>query len=417
MPTIPVAESPLRPSTRPTARRSRKKVFLRWLKRGTLIAIAGGIVAAIVLAWLPDPVAVDVANVRRITLETEIAEDGRTRVRDRYVVAAPISGELLRIALDPGSVITAGDVLATIVPPPPQLLDARSRDEATARLALATAHERTARAAIAKATAARDVAVRDAARAQQLLERAAITATEHERALLASELATRDLATARAQRAAANAEIDAARAVLGTSRHEGKATTSVVTAPASGRILRVLRDSEGPIAAGTPLFELGDIAGLELVVDVLSSDAARVTQGMHVEIDRWGGEGVLAATVTRVEPAAFTRVSARGVEEQRVRVVAVIEAPPPTLGDGFGVAARIVTWRGDGVLAIPASAVFRHHGEWSVYVVDGERAHLREVDIRHRGRADVEVANLTEGTRVILHPGDSVHENTRVAPR
>lgn len=416
MPTVPVAESPLTPSTRPAGRRSRRKGVMRWIKRGVLIAGACGIVAAIVIAWLPKPVVVDVASVHRISLETEIAEDGKTRVRDRYVIAAPISGELRRVEIDPGTVVQAGDVVATIEPAAPQLLDSRSRDEATARLALATAHERTARAAVAKATAARDMAVRDAARARQLLERNAIPAAEQERAALAEELAIRDLATAEAQRSAAIAEIDSARAVLGTTRH-GTTATSLVTAPASGRVLRVLRESEGPIATGTPILEMGDLAGLELVVDVLSSDAARVTPGMRVEIDRWGGDGLLTATVSRIEPAAFTRVSALGVEEQRVRVIAKVESPPPTLGDGFGVAARIVTWRGEGVLAIPASAVFRNRGSWAVYVVDGERARLRTVDILHRGRTDVEVGNLAEGTRVILHPGDSVHENAKIAPR
>jgi HlyD family secretion protein len=416
MPTIPVAESPLRPSTLPSGHRKRRKGVVRWIKRGALIAIAGAIVAGIVVAWLPKPVAVDVASVRRTSLETEIAEDGKTRVRDRYVIAAPIGGELVRIELQPGDVVHAGDTLATIAPPTPQLLDARSRDEARARLAGANARDRAARTAIAKAMAARDVAVREAARAKQLLEHTAIPAAEEERAALAAEIAVRDLATAESQRVAAIAEIDAARAVLGTPR-SSKSMTSVVRAPANGRVLRVLRESEGPIVAGTSLVEVGDIAGLELVVDVLSSDAARVSPGMRVEIDRWGGEGLLTATVSRVEPAAFTRVSALGVEEQRVRVIAIVDAPPGTLGDGFGVAARIVTWRQDRVLAIPASAVFRHRGQWVVYVVDGERARLRTVEIGHRGRVDFEVTNLDEGTIVILHPGDSVHENARVAPR
>jgi HlyD family secretion protein len=417
MPTIPLAESPLRPSTRPASPRRRRKLALRWIKRGALIALAGGILTAVVIAWLPEPVDVDVASVRRTSLETEIAEDGRTRVRDRYVIAAPMSGELLRIELDPGAIVRAGDVLATIEPPVPQLLDERSRNEASARLALASAHERAARAAIAKATAARDVAVRDAARARQLLEREAISASEEERAILAEELAIRDLATTEAQRAAALAEIDAARALLGTTRRGVATTRSVAIAPATGRVLRVLRESAGPIVAGTPLFELGGVSGLELVIDVLSSDAAQVAAGMRVEIDRWGGEGRLTASVARVEPAAFTRVSALGVEEQRVRVIATVDAPPATLGDGFGVAARIITWRGDEVLAIPASAVFRHHGQWAVYTLEGERARLRVVEIAHRGRVDVEVTNLAEGTRVIVHPGDSVEDGAKVAPR
>lgn len=416
MPTIPIAEPSLRPSTSPNGRK-RRKVWLRWIKRGLLIAIALAIVAGVVRAWIPDPIVVDTAVVQRRMLETEIAEDGKTRVRDRYEVTAPISGTLLRVDIDPGQVVAAGDVLATIVPPEPGLLDARSRDEAIARQSLAVAHEQTSRALIAKATAARDVAVREAARTHQLVQRGAVPIADDERAALAAEVAERDLTSAQAQRAAAIAEIDAARALLGTAR-AGAATPSVqVTAPAGGRVLRVLRESSGPVAAGTPLCELGDLAGLELVVDVLSSEAPRVAPGMTVEIDRWGGDGLLRAVVSRVEPAAFTRVSALGVEEQRVRVIATIQAPPPSLGDGFGVAARIVTWHGDGVLSVPASAVFRHRGEWAVYVVDQGRARLQTVTVGHRGRLDAEVAGIADGTRVILHPGDSVHEGGKVVSR
>lgn len=416
MPTTQIAESPLRPSTRTDGKKRRKR-SLRWIKRGVLIAIAATIVGIVIRAWLPDPVVVDTALVRRMSLETEIAEDGRTRVRDRYVIAAPIHGDLVRVEIEPGEVVRAGDTLATIVPSTPQLLDVRSRDEARARLSLATAHERTAAALVAKATAAREVAAREAVRTKQLVQRGALPVIEDERATLAAEVANRDLASAVAQRDAARAEIEAARAFLGVAKSSPPRASATVTAPADGRVLRVLRESSGPIAAGTPLFELGDLTGLELVVDVLSSEAARVSPGMIVEIDRWGGDDLLHATVTRVEPAAFTRVSALGIEEQRVRVIAKVESPPPALGDGFGVAARIITWRGDNVLAVPASAVFRYRGQWSVYVVEGKHARRRAVTIAHRGRLDVEVANLDEHARVILHPGDSVHDGVEVTPR
>jgi HlyD family secretion protein len=417
MPPISTAESPLRPSARDKQGRARRRSILRWIKRGLLISLGGTIVTLVVLAWLPDPTVVDVATVQRKSLETEIAEDGKTRVRDRYAVTAPMSGELLRIELDPGATVHSGQVLATIVPPTPQLLDTRTRDEARARLSLAAAHERTARAVIAKAMAARDAALRDAARAALLVQRGAITAAEDERIQLAAEIARRDVSTAEAQRSAAVAEADAARAILGMTPTTTTPATSLVTSPASGRVLRVFRDSAGPIAAGTPLLEIGDLSTLELVIDVLSSEAARVTPGMHVEMERWGGDGLLKAAVVRVEPSAFTRMSALGVEEQRVRVIAVVEKPPATLGDGFGVTTRIVTWRGDNVLTVPASAVFRYRGEWAVYTVDGDRARLRTIAIQHRGRIDVEITGIDEGTRVILHPGDSVRDGATVAVR
>jgi len=187
-----------------------------------------------------------------------------------------------------------------------------------------------------------------------------------------------------------------------------------VLAPAAGQVLRVLRDSAGPVAAGTPLLELGDPRNLEVVVDLLSSDAAQVTPGMPVAIERWGG-ATISGSVRRVEPSAFTRISALGVEEQRVRVIASLDRAPPALGDGFRVEATIVTWHGDDVLAIPGSAVFRDHGEWAVWTENAGRARLAHVTLGHRGRLEVEVlGGIVEGDRVILHPGDNIGEGTRI---
>ena len=191
-----------------------------------------------------------------------------------------------------------------------------------------------------------------------------------------------------------------------------------VAAPVAGQILRVHRDSAGPVAAGTPLVELGDLGALEIVVDVLSSDALRIAPGMEVRID--AGAGVTArGQVRRVEPAAFTRLSALGIEEQRVQVVAALDRPPAGLGDGFRVDARIVRWRGDAVLQVPASALFRERGAWAVYVLDGDgRARLRPVELGHRGRHAVEVrGGLAPGTRVVAYPGDRVAAGVRLRAR
>jgi HlyD family secretion protein len=394
---------------------SRRRV-VRWAKRGVLALLALGVLAAIVRAWLPQPVAVELGRAHRAELTVEVAQDGQTRVRDRFVVAAPIAGNLERIELEPGTAVACGDVIARIAAPDPALLDARSRDEANARLASAIARQRRAESAIARGVLARDAAIRDADRARALARQGAIPATEREGAELAEQLAMRDLAAAEAERAAASAEVAGARAVLGRGATAGAAIT--VTAPADGRVLRVVRDSAGPVAAGAPLVELGDSGALEIVVDVLSSDAARIAPGMDVVVEGWGGDAALHGQVRRVEPSAFTRVSALGVEEQRVNVIASIADPPAALGDGYRVDARIITWHGANVLVVPASAVFRDRDRWAVYVVERGRAHLVPVVLGHHGRIDVEITRgLADGVSIVLHPGDRVTENAHVVSR
>jgi len=390
---------------------------MRWLKRISLATGALAIVAGIVYAWMPKPIDVDVATVRYGPLTVEVNEDGQTRVRDRFVVAAPIAGNLLRIELDAGAAVTAGDVVARIDPPAPVLLDDRSRGEAGARLSAAVAHQRRAEIAVARAELARNSAVREATRSRTLDQRGAIATSERERADDQEQLAIRDLAAAETERAGAAAELAAARAVLGEAPVRPTRAVEVI-APTTGRVLRVVRESAGPVAAGAPLIEIGDPRALEIVVDVLSSDAARITPGMPVAIEAWGGEPALRGEVRRVEPSAFTRISALGVEEQRVKVIAAINDPPVTLGDGFRIEARIFTWRGERVATVPASAVFRSKDRWAVYAVENARARLRPIDIGHRGRLEVEVTGgLTAGATVILHPTDRIANGTAIAAR
>lgn len=406
---------PLHPSTQPQRRRMNRRTLVRWLKRGFLIALGLAIIGLIVYAWLPEPVAVDVGTARRMALDVEVDEDGQTRVLDRFVVSAPIGGTLERVDLDAGAQVNAGDVIGTIEPPAPALLDERTRREAVARLDAALAQQKRAETAVARARIARDVRAREAQRARALFDKDAITGSSRDDAVDAEELAIRDLAAAQSERASAAAQVAAVRAQLARpNAGEGRARVQV-TAPVSGRILKVLRDSAGPIAAGTPILEIGDLSELEVVVDVLSSDGARIRPGMPVAIEAWGGQGSLAGTVKRVEPSAFTKVSALGVEEQRVNVIVGLHAPPPSLGDGFRVEARIFTWRGTNVLAIPISAVFRDHGRWAVYAIERGRARLRQVDLGHRGRLDVEVTGgLSEGDEIVLHPTDRIRDGVKV---
>ncbi|HET9623768.1 MAG TPA: HlyD family efflux transporter periplasmic adaptor subunit, partial [Kofleriaceae bacterium] len=213
------------------------------------------------------------------------------------------------------------------------------------------------------------------------------------------------------------AEVAAARAALGLDAPSDRPRSIGVASPASGRVLRVVRDSAGPVVAGAALLEIGDPRALEIVVDVLSSDAARIAPGMAVAIDAWGGERSLTATVREVEPSAFTRISALGVEEQRVKVIADLPDPPAALGDGFRVEARIFTWRGERVLTVPASAVVRDHERWAVYAIEDGRARLRPIELGHRGRLDVEVTGgLAPAAEVILHPTDQIRDGTAVRP-
>jgi HlyD family secretion protein len=414
MSTEPV--QPLRRSA-PHPVHGRRRAALTWLKRGAGAALGLGIAGGVIHEWLPRPVVVDAGVVRRSSLDVEVDEDGQTRVRDRFVVAAPITGTLQRIEIEPGAVVSAGDALARIEPSSPALLDDRSRREASARLAATLARQHGADVAIARAQLARDAAVREAARTRTLDQRSAIPASERERADDQEQLAIRDLAAAEAARAVAAADVAAAQAALVDRVSPGE-RAAVVVAPAAGRVLRVVRDSAGPVAAGAALVELGDPRALEVVVDVLSSDAARITPGMAVAIEAWGGDAALRGEVRRVEPSGFTRISALGVEEQRVKVIATLADPPASLGDGFRIEARILTWHGEQITTVPASAVFRDHERWAVYAVDDGRARLRPIELGHRGRLDVEVASgLAAGAVVILNPSDRIADGTAISLR
>ena len=394
--------------------RAARRAVARWARRLALVVAGLAAVGALVYYWMPKPVAVETAAARTAPLEVTVEEEGKTRVRDRFVITAPISGNLQRIEHEVGDAIARGQVIAQIQPPDPALLDPRSREEATARLAAAVAQQRAADTAITRAEAARGVAVREAERTRKLSDSGAVTITERERDDLNEKVAEADLAASQEQKRAAAAQVAAARATLGMG-NSVRGGPFPVPSPAAGRILRLVRDSAGPVVQGAPLVELGDPRALEVVIDVLSSDAARIARGMPVEITAWGGDHALEGTVTEVEPSAFTRISALGVEEQRVNIIVALADAPPSLGDGFRVEGKIILWRGE-TLTVPANAVFRDRGQWAVYTVSDKRAHLRHIEVGRRGRLAVEVAKgLSPGDLVILHPGDQVTDGGRVS--
>ena len=377
------------------------------------------LVTLLVLALMPGAVPVSAVQVVDGPFEEAVEEEGRTRLRNTYTISAPIQGFLRRVELEPGEQVNAGDTLFTMEPTPAPALDARSREQAREGLAAATARLRSAEALLEQAASEVELADSEYQRHLPLLERGAVSAAMVDR--LRAEL-TRAGARQRSAVAAAEAaryEVENARAVLAVTegtRSEGELLA--VKAPVSGAILRRHRCCEGVVTAGTPVLEIGDLAELEVQVDLLSMEAVRVQPGMPVLLQRWGGEGDLEGRVRRVEPAGFTRVSALGVDEQRVPVLVEITSPQNTwgtLGDGFRVEARFILWQNDQVRQIPVSALFRQDNQWWVYLIDQDRARLRQVAPGRRSGLAVQILDgLEPGEWVITHPGDQIAEGVLV---
>jgi HlyD family secretion protein len=392
-----------------------------WLRRIVLAAIAIGLVALVALAMRPQPIAVDVAAVERGLLRVTIDEDGRTRVKDRYVVSAPLGGNVARIELHPGDAVHAGDVIARIVPLAPPLLDARTRAEAEAHVAAAMAQQRQARASVDRARAASEFAQHEAERTAALAARGSATGQEIDRAQMEARTQQEELTSLEFGVRVADYEVQVARATLGRLSGASSADEQMeVTAPVDGRVLRVIQESAGPVTAGADLLEVGDPAALEIVVDVLTSDAVRIPAGAHVGIDRWGGDP-LSGRVRLVEPAAFTRVSSLGVEEQRVNVIVDLDDPHDrwsTLGDGYRVEAHVVVVEVENALLVPASAVFRHDEGWAVYRMQADHAHLAPIEVGERNGVSVEVrSGLDDHDTVIVHPSEHVTDGSFIARR
>jgi HlyD family secretion protein len=382
--------------------------------------------AALLGGWwlLRSPaVPVEVAEVSRGPLRVTVDEEGQTRVRRRYVVAAPTAGRLLRIELDEGDAVPAGGLVARLEPAP---LDPRDEATAEARLRAARAQKSASDARVALAEAALLQARRDSERAERLREAGAKSDEALELARLKHTEAAQDLEAARFAADAAIHEVEAAQAVLIAARSprprlasrapcEEPGSCIDVRSPVAGSVLRVHEESERIVAAGTPLLELGDPRDVEIVVDVLSADAVKIAAGAPVVVEDWGGERPLEGRVRLVEPSGFTKVSALGVEEQRVNVVADFVDGPGALGDGYRVEARVVVWEAPDVLRVPGSALFRRGDAWHVFVVERGTARLRPVEVGHRGSFEAELlAGLEPGERVVLHPSDRVQDGVRV---
>jgi HlyD family secretion protein len=404
---------------RRTDERARKAAATRPLVRRLVwLGVAAAVVALVAVALRPQPIPVEIDEASRGRLQVTLDEQGETRVRDRFVVPAPVGSHVLRIELEPGDVVQAGRTpLATLSPQPPSLLDTRTREELAAQLRAAAAALAAARAQEREVQSALAQAERDLQRSRELYEGGAIPRRELETAeLLVSSLRSRAIAAAAAIRAA---EADRERVIarLAQPRPESPGPAIVVRAPVDGVVLRRLHESEAIVPQGEPLVEIGDLSKLEIVADYLSLEAQKIRPGQPALIDD-GGSQPLRARVRLVEPSGFTKISALGVEEQRVNVILDLVDPREKwahLGDRFRVDVSVIVWEADDVLTVPTSSLVRSGEGWSVFVVEDGRAWLRPVEIGQRNdqRAQV-VSGLHEGQQVIVYPGDTVADGVTV---
>lgn len=378
-------------------------------------AILSAVVAGAAWSLRPQPLPILASPVTRGPLVATASAEGRTRVKDLYVVSAPVDGQLERVLVHPADRVDVGAVVAEIRPGAARPLDPRSRAEATAAIGTAAATVARAEAAEREARTALEHAESLLATSRRLASQGAAPIADVEHRGHEAETRRQMAAEAAAAARAARAELARARAVIAPAAARPGQTTPVHS-PVAGRILRVLRESAGPVTAGTPLVELGDTASLEVHADLLSSDAARVRTGASATITGWGGAQPIRARVRRVDPAAFTKVSALGLEEQRVHVVLdVLDAPPPGLGHDYRVDAAVVTWEGKDVLRIPSTALFRTADRWTVFVLKGNRAHRAHVATGPSdGTLTAVTAGVNEGDTVIVQPSDAIDEGTRV---
>jgi HlyD family secretion protein len=373
-------------------------------------------------AFRSRPVPADFAAVARGTLEVTVEEEGRTRVRDRYVVSAPLPGRMHRIELDPGDpVIARKTVVARFQPAEPALLDARTRAELEARVSTAEAALDGARADRERIRTELPFAQAQLKRAQQLVKDRVISPAELEGAERQVQTLERSIQSGTFAVRAAEHQLEQARASLLQTRGGRAGALIPLYSPVDGVILRRLQESEAVVPTGQPLVEIGDLDDLEIVSDLLSSAAVAVSPGDPVQIEQWGGEYALAGRVRLIEPSGFTKISALGVEEQRVNVIVDFSDPREkwkSIGDGYRVELRIVVWRKHDVVKVPTSSLFRHEADWAVYRIEGDRAVLQIVEIGQRNGLEAEVLKgLSAGDRIVVYPSEAIGDGVEVTPR
>lgn len=384
-----------------------------WRRRTLVTAATAGVGLIVWLILRPAPVLVEVGTAARGPMRVTVDEDGETRAHDRFIVASPIPGRMLRVGLEEGDAVRPNEIVAMIEPLP---LNQQQREEVFGRVAAA---EATKREADARAEHAREdfgQSQRDRKRAEQLGQEKVISAQALEQARNAEITSGEELEAAKFNASAASFEVNVARAGLVgiDGGHPGRKVVSL-RSPVAGRVLRVIEKSERVVQAGTPVVVLGGAGKLEIVTDVLTTDAVNIKPGAPAFLEGWGGDHVLGARVRLVEPGGFTKISALGVEEKRVNVIADFVDSPDGLADGYRVETRIVTWESTNVLKIPSSATFRDRDGWSVFVVENGRARRRGIEAGHRNQTEIEVLEgMAPGERVILHPSNELADGVRV---
>lgn len=391
------------------------------LRKHPVITVSA-IAITLLLAWgfWPQPVLVETNPVIRAPLTITIEEEGRTRVMDRYVIAAPVDGVTCRVQLNVGDAVTQGQVLLSITPLESQVLDARSRAHAVAKVDAAKSALRAAEERAHAAAATAQLASNDLKRMQPLMEKNVISKDAYDKAMTAANTAAASKRSADFSVDVARYELDAAKSVLefGTGKSQQSADRVPVRAPITGKILKLAHECAGPVRTGEALLEVGDPAALEIEVDVLSADAVKIKPGMKVLFDRWGGEQPLEGKVRIIEPVGFTKVSALGVEEQRVLIISDFTSPAEQwqrLGDGYRVEARFILWHEDQVLQVPASSLFRYNNGWAVFVVENKQAKRRIVKVGQRNGLIAQILEgANEGERVVNHPSDNVEDGVSV---
>jgi len=382
----------------------------KWLIPGVLAVV---VILAVVFAMSPTPLPVETALVEERTLTILVEEQGRTRARDPFVVAAPINGRLLRIQLDEGNHVEQGQITARIALAPE---DRRTEATYRANLTAAEARQAAAEAALMEAESAVARARREEERRGELLKNNLISQEELEYYYQVTDSAEARRLSAQATQAAAAAEVESARSrLLGISTDNEEGVLDI-TAPVSGTIYRVYEESERVVQAGTPLMDISNDDSLEIIIDLLTQDAVKVSPGDPILVTGWGEDRVISARVSYIEPQAFTKISALGVEEQRVNVIAEFLEPTSPLGAGYRIEAGIVVWEEDNVLTVPTSALFQRSSTWQVFVVTGDTVELRALALGQRGREYAQVLDgLRADDRIVLYPSDLISEGITVS--
>jgi HlyD family secretion protein len=380
----------------------------------TVYALLGlALVGALIWLLLPEPILVEASRVTAGVLQVTVEEDGETRAHDRFVVSAPVAGRVARIELHEGDSVARDQIVAEIWPLP---LSAREREEQLARIGSAEALAREAAERVQRAQTEYDQARRERLRMAQLVAGGFVSKQDAEQAEVDETTKANELEAARFRLRSAQADLRAARAaLLATDTARGGKARVPIRSPAAGKVLRIPERSERVVEAGTPLITIGDPKNLEIVIDLISTDAVKVRAGMPVLLEGWGGGKPLRARVRVVEPYGFTKISALGVEEQRVNVIADFVDPPGQLGDAYRVEAKIIIWSQDEVLKVPVSALFRHGDSWAVFVIKNGRAQRRLIQLGQRGSLEAQVVHgLKPGETVIRHPSNDISDGTRV---